>query len=117
MKFCPNCEKVLYPTNNRLYCKGCSLYYVLKKGRLEVNNDNDFLSEINHVNFDDNNSKAEYKKKSDKDTSNSNPQKTSYLTFFPYEHFRSEQENIIKQIEKASLEKKKFFTCSTERDR
>ena len=106
MKFCPNCEKVLYPTNNRLYCKGCSLYYVLKKGRLEVNNDNDFLSEINHVNFDDNNSKAEYKKKSDKDTSNSNPQKTSYLTFFPYEHFRSEQENIIKQIEKASLEKK-----------
>ena len=106
MKFCPNCEKILYPTNNRLYCKGCSLYYVLKKGRLEVNNDNDFLSEINHVNFDDNNSKAEYKKKSDKDTSNSNPQKTSYLTFFPYEHFRSEQENIIKQIEKASLEKK-----------
>ncbi|GAH16456.1 unnamed protein product, partial [marine sediment metagenome] len=106
MKFCPNCEKVLFPTNNRLYCKGCSLYYVLKNGNLVVKNDNNLLSEINLAGFDNNNSKAEYKKKSDKDTSNSNPQKTSYLTFFPYEHFRSDQERIIKQIEKASLEKK-----------
>jgi len=106
MNFCPNCEKVLYPTNNRLYCKGCSLFYVLKKGKLVVNDDNDILREINRVSFDNNNSNVEYKKISDKDTNNSNPQKTSYLTFFPYEHFRSEQENIIKQIEKASLEKK-----------
>ncbi|HUW91037.1 MAG TPA: helicase C-terminal domain-containing protein [Candidatus Nanopelagicaceae bacterium] len=106
MKFCPNCEKVLFPSNNRLYCKGCSLSYILKKGRLVVNNDNDLLREIDHASFDDNNSNAEYKKKSDKDTSNSNPQKTSYLTFFPYEHFRREQESIIKQIEKASQEKK-----------
>ncbi len=106
MKFCPNCEKVLFPTNNQLYCKSCSLFYVLKEGRLVVKNDNDLLSEINFAGSDDNKSEAEYKKKSDKDMSNSNPQKTSYLNFFPYEHFRKEQERIIKQIEKASVEKK-----------
>ncbi len=106
MKFCPNCEKVLFPSNNRFYCKTCSLSYILKKGRLVVNNDNDLLHEIDHASFDDNNSNAENKKKSDKDTSNSNPQKISYLTFFPYVHFRKEQESIIKQIEKASQEKK-----------
>jgi len=106
MKFCPNCEKVLFPTNNRLYCKGCSLYYVLKKGSLVVKNDNNLLSEIDLAGLDDNSSKAEYKKKSDKITTISNPQKTSYSTFFPYEHFRRDQERIIKQIEKASREKK-----------
>jgi len=106
MKFCPNCEKVLFPTNNQLYCKGCSLFYVLKNGSLVVKNDNDLLSEINLAGFDDNNSKVEHKKKSDRDTSNSNPQKASYLTFFPYEDFRKDQERIIKQIEKASIEKK-----------
>ena len=63
MKFCPNCEKVLFPTNNRLYCKGCSLYYVLKNGSLVVKNDNDLLHEINPANFDNNNSNVEYKKK------------------------------------------------------
>jgi len=106
MKFCPNCEKVLFPTNNRLYCKGCSLFYVLKEGNLVVKNDNDLVSEINLTGFDDNNSKAEYKKKSNKDTSHSKAQKTSYLTFFPYEHYRRDQERIIKQIQKASVEKK-----------
>ncbi|MHA1487793.1 MAG: hypothetical protein ACTSSC_11570, partial [Promethearchaeota archaeon] len=106
MKFCPNCEKVLFPTNNQLYCKGCSLFYVLKNGSLVVKNDNDLLSEINLAGFDDNNFQVEYKKKSDRDTGNSKPQKASYLTFFPYEDFRKDQERIIKQIEKASIEKK-----------
>ena len=63
MKFCPNCEKVLFPTNNQLYCKSCSLFYVLKEGRLVVKNDNDLLSEINFAGSDDNKSEAEYKKK------------------------------------------------------
>ena len=106
MKFCPNCEKVLFPTNNQLYCKICSLFYVLKKGKLVAKNDNDLLNEINLAGTDDNKSEAEYKKKSNKDTSNLNHQKTSYRTFFPYEDYRTSQERIIKQIEIASLEKK-----------
>ena len=106
MKFCPNCEKVLFPTNNRLYCKGCSLYYVLKKGSLVIKNDNDSSCEINPVSYDYNDSDARKKRNSDINTSNAYPQKSSYLTFFPYEHFRKNQERIIKQIEKAALEKK-----------
>ncbi|MBY8979143.1 MAG: hypothetical protein KGD72_02025, partial [Candidatus Lokiarchaeota archaeon] len=92
MKFCPNCEKVLFPTNNQLYCKTCSLFYVLKKGKLVAKNDNDLLNEINLSGTDDNKSEAEYKKKSNKDTSNLNHQKTSYRTFFPYEDYRTSQE-------------------------
>ena len=106
MKFCPNCEKVLFPTNNRLYCKGCSLFYDLKKGKLVMNNGNGLSHEINPTRFDNNNSQTEYKKKSNKDIDSFNPQKTSYRTFFPYEGYRTDQERIIKQIEKASLEKK-----------
>jgi DNA excision repair protein ERCC-2 len=106
MKFCPNCEKVLFPTNNKLYCKVCSLFYVLKKGRLVVDSDNDLSIEINQIGNDNNNSNLEYKKKSAKNTIDSNPQKISYLTFFPYEHFRKDQESIINQIEKAAKEKK-----------
>ena len=106
MKFCPSCEKVLFPTNNQLYCKGCSLYYILKKGRLVLNNDTDLSREIKPISYDISFSDAEIKGKSDKDTSDSNLQKPSYLNFFPYEHFRKNQERIIKQIKKASLEKK-----------
>ena len=106
MKFCPSCEKVLFPTNNQLFCKGCSLFYVLKNGRLVEKNDKDSLHEISHISFDNNKPKTVNKKKSKKNPNNSSPQKTNYLTFFPYEHFRSDQERIIKQIENASLEKK-----------
>jgi DNA excision repair protein ERCC-2 len=110
MKFCycPKCENLLYPSKNGLYCKFCDSYQ-------NLNDNNSVLKQV-----------SSYKKKEDKNVDLfedleeikwPSAKKTevplikgiNYLTFFPYDNFREDQERIIREIEDSGRNKKNIL--------
>ena len=62
MKFCPDCDNLLYPSKGKLFCKFCGQYVSLKKGEIIPKSEKKSIKVANG-------------------TLNSQ-------TFFPYEQFR-----------------------------
>ncbi len=85
MKFCPECESVLYPKNHRLFCKACGIYFDLEaEGTIMFSTKRkNILDEENIKKISDINQIA----------------KSNYMKYFPYQEFRKSQEEIISQIE------------------
>ena len=85
MKFCPECESVLYPKNQRLFCKACGIYFDLEaEGTIMFSTKRkNILDEENIKKISDINQIA----------------KSNYMKYFPYQEFRKSQEEIISQIE------------------
>ncbi len=98
MNFCPKCENLLYTTSGKLYCKSCGVYYSLE-----------LIPEINQekINTPSNNKDLIQEEKM---VIRENPNQTGceYLSFFPYEKFRQNQEDYVKKI-KESAENKKII--------
>ncbi|KKM19534.1 hypothetical protein LCGC14_1654690 [marine sediment metagenome] len=110
MNFCPNCESVLYPTKEYLYCKVCSRSFKLKRNELipylnlDKNPDTITLSSTNYSQLvvkklDDDDDRVKFLK--------SKP--ISHLHFFPYDQFREAQENLIKQISESAKARKNIL--------
>ena len=109
MNFCPECENVLYPTKNYLYCKACQRSYIPKKKNklvpyLSIDNSSDFKSsndikENIVVKKIDNDKLLKLKK----------VETLKYAHFFPYNQFRESQENLINQIEESAKKRKNIL--------
>ncbi|MHA1150973.1 MAG: helicase C-terminal domain-containing protein [Promethearchaeota archaeon] len=89
MKFCPTCEKVLYPRSNQYFCKNCNKFYTLPAEKNSQPNSNFIESKEENIPIKN---LAKIKTTS----------KLNYQYFFPYKEFRSSQEAIIQQIEQSA---------------
>jgi len=85
MKFCPQCESLLYPNKKKLFCKVCGTYFNLETDGTIIH------SQKKKINFDRDNIK--------KISDTNHVAENNYLKYFPYEEFRKSQEQIISQIE------------------
>ena len=109
MNFCPECEKVLYPTKEYLYCKACHRSFKLKKKNKLI----PYLSMDDSSSFKISNDLTDNSivKRIDKhELLKMNKVKPlKYVHFFPYDQFRESQENLIKQIEESAQERKNIL--------
>ena len=88
MKFCPDCDNLLYPNKGKLFCKFCGHYVSLKKGEIIPKSENKLLEVVNGS--------------------------LNYQTFFPYEQFRTDQERIIREIEASAQLRKNMHKQNAE---
>ncbi|MFX1340607.1 MAG: helicase C-terminal domain-containing protein [Promethearchaeota archaeon] len=101
MKFCPDCQNLLYPMKKGLYCKFCHNFFNNKDGNLKEEVKSITINK-SKLNMNDLSSEIKGKKKNNIKL----PKNMNYLHFFPYEQFRESQENIIKEIEINARSKK-----------
>ncbi|MFW9864650.1 MAG: helicase C-terminal domain-containing protein [Candidatus Thorarchaeota archaeon] len=112
MKFCPECDNLLYPKGNLLYCKTCGKRYIKKEKKIKEE-----LKSITSKEKDNKiqivpNNDIEKNSISSRISSRVNKIKDKelyYLHFFPYEEFRKQQEKIIRIIELKSYDKNIFL--------
>ena len=86
MNFCPECDNLLYPTKNKLFCKFCGHFVNLR-------NDN-IITKSEHKSIEKSNGPL------------------NYQNFFPYEQFRPDQEKIIREIEASAKSRKNILLAS-----
>ena len=86
MKFCPDCDNLLYPSKGKLFCKFCGSYVSLKDGEIITKSEKKSLEVVNGP--------------------------LTYQTFFPYEQFREDQERIIRDIEASAKLRKNILLVS-----
>jgi DNA excision repair protein ERCC-2 len=103
MNFCPECDNLLYSTKGKLYCKSCKLYYSFKIIPEGVN-DSGTNNDANTSNNNRNTKEEEIVIR--EDLKNLSQDENHYLHFFPYEDFRQNQENYIKQIKESADNRK-----------
>lgn len=120
MKFCPDCDSVLYPMkHNRLLCKKCDSFFKSKdealifiekdSSSLKVKQDSKHSKRNVKKIRKSNERKPDFKDKDIKIISNSSQLSNNYLKFFPYPAFRQSQEDIIKQIEENARKRKNIL--------
>lgn len=87
MNFCPVCQKVLYPRDNQYFCKTCNQFYRLPPKEESISPKDETIPIRNLPGGADS-------------------AKLNYLYFFPYEEFRTSQEDIIQKIEQSTADRK-----------
>ncbi|MFX1487747.1 MAG: DEAD/DEAH box helicase family protein, partial [Promethearchaeota archaeon] len=108
MKFCPECDNLLYPKGKLLYCKTCGKNYIIKERKIK--------EELKSIKSKEKDNKIQTVPNNDivKDSISNiissrvnkiKDKELNYLHFFPYEEFRKQQERIIRSIELKSYDK------------